>query len=236
MTHPRRSRRHQDIILNDLDFADDIGLLESSIPRAQKQLSTTTDSAASVGLMINTDKTEYLTLNCPTNQHLMVGQIALNRVDDFRYLGSMVVKSLSDFKRRHGLSWSVFWKLEKIWRSDSVPIHLKIEIFKTTCLSVLLYNCETWIITKVMASMINTFQTRCLRIILGIKRLDRVSNRQIYETTSSSPLMSTVRMRQLKFLGHILRMEKNELIKIYALYIPPHGKRPRGGQMMSFVN
>ena len=128
VTHPRRSRRHQDIILNDLDFTDDIGLLESSIPRAQKQLSTTTDSAASVGLMINTDKTEYLTLNCPTNQHLMVGQIALNRVDDFRYLGSMVVKSLSDFKRRHGLSWSVFWKLEKIWRSDSVPIHLKIEI------------------------------------------------------------------------------------------------------------
>ena len=128
VTHPRRSRRHQDIILNDLDFADDIGLLESSIPRAQKQLSTTIDSAASVGLMINTDKTEYLTLNCPTNQHLMVGQIALNRVDDFRYLGSMVVKSLSDFKRRHGLSWSVFWKLEKIWRSDSVPIHLKIEI------------------------------------------------------------------------------------------------------------
>ena len=95
---------------------------------------------------------------------------------------------------------------------------------------------ETWIITKALASMINTFQTRCLRIILGIKRLDRVSNRQIYETTSSSPLMSTVRMRQLKFLGHILRMDKNELINIYALYIPPHGKRPPGGQMMSFVN
>ena len=115
VTHPRRSKRHQDIILNDLDFADDIGLLESSIPRAQKQLSTTADSAAAVGLMINTDKTEYLTLNCPTNQHLMVGQKALNRVDDFRYLGSMVAKSLADFKRRHGLSWSVFWKLEKIW-------------------------------------------------------------------------------------------------------------------------
>ena len=56
VTHPRRSRIHQDIILNDLDFADDIGLLESSAPRAQKQLSTTIDSAASVGLMINTEK------------------------------------------------------------------------------------------------------------------------------------------------------------------------------------
>ena len=87
-----------------------------------------------------------------------------------------------------------------------------------------------------MASKINTFQTRCLRIMLGIKRLDRVSNQQIYETTSSSPLMTTVTLRQLKFLGHILRMDKNELIYIYALYLPPHGKRPPGGQTMSFVN
>ena len=114
VTHPRRSRRHKDIILNDLDFADDIALLESSIPRAQKQLSHTSDSAASVGLVINTDKTEFLTLNCPTNQQLMVGPKSLSRVDDFRYLGSMVASSRTDFKKRHGLSWSVFWKLEKI--------------------------------------------------------------------------------------------------------------------------
>ena len=62
----------------------------------------------------------------------------------------------------------------------------------------------------------NTFKTRCFRIMLGIKRLDRVSNQQIYETTSSSPLMTTVTLRQLKFLGHILRMDKNELIYIYV--------------------
>ena len=189
MTHPRRSRRHKDIILKDLDFADDIALLESSIPRAQKQLSHTSDSAASVGLVINTDKTEFLTLNCPTNQQLMVGPKSLSRVDDFRYLGSMVASSRTDFKKRHGLSWSVFWKLEKIWRSNSVPIHLKIELFKTTCVSVLLYNCETWTIDKEMTTKINSFQTRCFRVILGIKRLDRVSNQHIYETTSSSPLM-----------------------------------------------
>ena len=35
LTHPRRSSRHLAKLLNDLDFADDIALLESSIPRAQ---------------------------------------------------------------------------------------------------------------------------------------------------------------------------------------------------------
>ena len=34
-THPRQSRRHPARILNDLDFAVDIALLESSIPSAQ---------------------------------------------------------------------------------------------------------------------------------------------------------------------------------------------------------
>ena len=35
LTHPRRSRRHPAKAINDLDFADDIALLESSISRAQ---------------------------------------------------------------------------------------------------------------------------------------------------------------------------------------------------------
>ena len=43
VTHPRRSRRHPAKSLNDLDFADDIALLESSIFRAQAQLTKTAE-------------------------------------------------------------------------------------------------------------------------------------------------------------------------------------------------
>ncbi|XP_072021912.1 uncharacterized protein [Amphiura filiformis] len=41
VTYPRRSRRYLAKLLNDLDFTDDIALLESSTPRAQSQLSRT---------------------------------------------------------------------------------------------------------------------------------------------------------------------------------------------------
>ncbi|KXJ22332.1 hypothetical protein AC249_AIPGENE23105 [Exaiptasia diaphana] len=47
LTHPKRSRRYPAKYLNDLDFADDICLLESSTPRAQVQLDRTVDAAAS---------------------------------------------------------------------------------------------------------------------------------------------------------------------------------------------
>ena len=46
-THPHRSRRYPAKVLNDLDFADDIALLEFTMAWAQAQL-TSTASAAKV--------------------------------------------------------------------------------------------------------------------------------------------------------------------------------------------
>ena len=59
-THPRRSRRHPAKSLNDLDFADDIALLESSISRAQAQLTKTAEAAADLGLVISPANTKML--------------------------------------------------------------------------------------------------------------------------------------------------------------------------------
>ena len=60
--HPRRSRRHPAKSLNDLDFADDIALLESSISRAQAQLTKTAETAADLSLVISAPKTRVY--NC----------------------------------------------------------------------------------------------------------------------------------------------------------------------------
>jgi len=50
----RKAWRYSAKHLNDLDFANDTSLLESSIARARVQLTHSTEAAASVGLMINT--------------------------------------------------------------------------------------------------------------------------------------------------------------------------------------
>ena len=70
---------HQAKFVNDIDYASEICLLESSIERAQVQLSLTAEQAASMGLLINTSKTEYMSLNCPGNQKLKVRSEALNQ-------------------------------------------------------------------------------------------------------------------------------------------------------------
>ena len=51
-----RTRTHKpEQKLNDLDYADDIALLESAIERAQDQLDQTSAEASKVGLEINAD-------------------------------------------------------------------------------------------------------------------------------------------------------------------------------------
>ena len=43
--------------------------------------------------------------------------------------------------------------------------------------------------------------------MLNIKRIDRVSNAKIYDLTQTAPLVENVRTRQLRFLGHVIRMQ-----------------------------
>ena len=108
LTCPRKSSRYPAKVLNDLDFADDIALLESSISRAQSQLTRTANAAADLGLVISAPKTEYITINCCPQPPLEVYGSTINHVQDFKYLGSMMASSSGDLKRRKGLAWTAF--------------------------------------------------------------------------------------------------------------------------------
>ena len=179
VTHPRRSMRYPAISLNDLDFADDIALLESSISSAQDQLTRTAAAAECLGLIISIPKTEYMTINCNPQPPMEVYGQPISHASNFKYLGSMMASSMSDQTRRKALAWTAFWKLEKIWRSSSTSIATKVKLFNVTCVTVFLYGCDSWILSTTMENKINAFATSCYRIMLNIKRLDCVSNARI---------------------------------------------------------
>ncbi|XP_072052030.1 uncharacterized protein [Amphiura filiformis] len=72
VTCPRQSRKYPAKLLNDLDFADDIALLESSTPWAQSQVSRTANATADLEFIISAPKTEYMTINCQPQPPLPV--------------------------------------------------------------------------------------------------------------------------------------------------------------------
>ena len=236
VSHPRHSRRYPVKVLNDLNFADDIALLEFTLLWAQAQLTSTAAAAKDLGLIISVPKTEYMTVNCHSNPTLQVYGESINRVTDFRYLGSKMASASSDFKRRKVLAWSAFWKLERLWRSSQLSISTKVKLSYTTCVTILLYGCESWGISHDMESKINAFAISCYRIMLNIKRKDHVPNTMIYHSmTNSEPLIHHVRNRQFRFLGHTLCIPEEEPTSRYVLYIPPHGNRRPGHPRTTYL-
>ena len=131
-------------------------------------------------------KTEYI----GQSQILKVYGESIKQVQHFKYLRSMMASSSSDLKRRKALAWIAFWKLEQLWRSMGTPVSTKLKLFKASCVTIILYRCKAWVISKDMESKINSFATSCHRILLGIKRDDdRVSNDRVFEMTKTRPLI-----------------------------------------------
>ncbi len=160
-----------------------------------------------------------------------------------------MISSEYDLTCRKGQAWSAFWCLKPIWQANHIRISLKVNIFKTAVLSILLYGCETWVLTQKMEQWIDGFGTNCLRVLLGIRRIDKVPNDTIYIRTNMKPLTRFVRERQLRFLGHALRigledatsqlrphpkLGPEEPANTFALYAPTHGKRRRRRPKLSY--
>ena len=80
-----------------------------------------------------------------------------------------MASTASDFKRCKALACSAFWTLEHLWGSSQLSISAKVSLFYTTCVTILFYGCESWVISHDMESKINTLQTSCYRIMLNIK-------------------------------------------------------------------
>lgn len=158
--------------VNDLAFADDIALLEGNTEQQQKQVTALKIQARQVGLEININKTGQMRLNIQKDATpapaLKIDDQEVAIVNDFKYLGAYVGSTNKDVNVRIGLAWVAFHKLKSILKAPKTKINFKIRLFKAACISILLYGCETWILTKHLANRLDAYATNCYRIMLGI--------------------------------------------------------------------
>ena len=147
--NPRRSSRNPAATITDADFADDIPLVSDTIEKAQLLLLRVEIAAESVGLRVNEKKTEYISYNQYESEIITLTGKQLKCVEDFKYLGSWINTSENDINTRIGLAWEAAKKMDIIWKS-TMNKELKIQFFRSTVESVLLYGLESWTLTKMM--------------------------------------------------------------------------------------
>jgi len=90
--------------------------------------------------------------------------------------------------------------------------------------SVLLYGCETWLVTKEIQRKIQNFVNRFLRYILRIWWPNIISNKDLWKVTGEEDINLEIRKRKFRWIGHTLRKEDGEIPKA-ALLWNHHGKQ-----------
>jgi hypothetical protein len=86
--------------------------------------------------------------------------------------------------------------------------NVKVKIYKTIILPVVLYGCETWSLTLKEEHRPRVFESRALRRIFGTKRNEvtgewnKLHNEELHNLYSSPDIIRQVKSRRIRWAGH----------------------------------
>jgi hypothetical protein len=111
--------------------------------------------------------------------------------------------------------------------------NLKIRIYKTVILPVVLYGCKTWSLTLRKEHRLGLFEKRVLRRLFGPKRDEvtgewrKLHNEELHDLCSSPSIIRRIKARRMRWAGHVARM--GEKRSAYRLLVgKPERRRPLG--------
>ena len=119
---------------------------------------------------------------------------------------------------------------ERVFKNHNISLQTKIKVYTAICLSTLLYSSEAWTIYARQMRQLEAWHVKSLRSILGVSWKDRLTYEEIYRRTGSTSLESQLARRQLRWIGHVVRMEETRLPKQILYGELSTGKRKVGGQ------
>ena len=123
---------------------------------------------------------------------------SLKLVDKFTYLGSSVSSTEKDIDTRLTKSWTAIDKLSVIRKSDLTD-RMKRSFFQTAVMSILLYGCTTWTLTKRLEKKLDGNYTRMLRAILNKSWRQHPTKHQLYGHLP--PITKTIQVRRTRHVG-----------------------------------
>ena len=109
-------------------------------------------------------------------------------------------------KHRMEISQAGFNGLYHLWKDMRLPLSMKLRLYIACVCSSFTHACEAWTLPDTVLRKINGFNSRCLHVITG----------ESYRDTATSPivdLLLQIRRRCMRYLGHLLRMPPERLVR-----------------------
>ena len=126
----------------------------------------------------------------------------LKLVNKFTYLGSSVSSTETDINMRLAKAWTAIDRLSIIWKSD-LTNKIKRSFFQAAVVSILLYGCTTWTLTKRVEKKLDGNYTRMLRAILNKSWRQNPLKQQLYGHLP--PITKTIQVWRTRHAGHCWR-------------------------------
>ena len=155
----------------------------------------------------------------------------LKLVDKFTYLGSSVASTGKDMDTRLTKPWTAINRLSIIWKSDLTD-KMKRSFFQAAVVSILLYGCTTWTLTKRLQKKLDGNYTRMLGAILNKSWQQHPTRHQLYRNLP--PIRKTIPVRRTRHAGHCW-ISRDELISHVLLWTPTYGRAKAGRPARTYI-
>jgi hypothetical protein len=176
-----------------------------------------------------------LAITSRQNQNIRTANESFENVAKFKYLRTTLTNQNDihdEIKSRLNSGNACYYSIKNILFSRLISKNLKIKIFKTVILPVVLCGCEAWSVTLEEEHRLRVFENRVLRRIFGPKRdVDgswrKLHNDELHNLYSSPNIVRVIKSRRMRRAGHVARMGEGR--GVYRILVGrSEGKIPLG--------
>ena len=207
--------------INNIRYADDTVLIADTEEKLQKLVDEFNRISETYGLKINIKKTETMVVTKSDTVpacNITINNTSIKQANSFIYLGSTITsdaRCITEIRKRIGIAKTSFQKMRTLLCNIKINMKTRMRALKTYVWSTLTYGCETWTLNKEAQDKLEAFEMWTIRRMLRIPWTAKKSNKEVLQQAGTDrELMKQVKKRQLKFMGHVVRKNKIELLSI----------------------
>ena len=146
---------------------------------------------------------------------IKIKENTIKQANSFKYLGTQITsdgRNHQEIKSRIAQAKASFQQMKSIMTNIKMSIVVRKRILEAFIEPVLLHGCEEWTIEERMKRSLETSEMWFLRRMMRIPWTAKKTNEKVLtEAQTTRQLMTKIRKRQAKFVGHVIRRNQLDL-------------------------